>query len=358
MKILVIGINIRHIACSASRAGHEVIAVDCFCDLDLESCAKATFQIPRDVSENSISDYVERFHPDAVVLGPGFEEARLQCAAVRGIPVLNNSAKIAAKVSDKLWLARWLEANGFPAIKTKSGPDGLEFPFLVKPRKGAGGVGCRLIQSAADLDWTDDLIAQEYISGKPASVSVIGNGHAARAVAANEQLVGESWAGAEGFRYVGNITPLADERCGMIKMAEEIIAGLGLVGSNGVDFLQTSKGPVVVEVNPRFQGSLDAVEKATGQNIFQAHLESFAGDLPRRFCPHGAAGRAIVYARRDLEICEDLRAVWEWITDVPCPGSRVRKDEPILSILAEGRSRDEVYSKLKERAAQIYNRIA
>ena len=357
MKILVIGINIRHIACSASRAGHEVIAVDCFCDLDLESCAKATFQMPRNVSESSISNYVERFRPDAVVLGPGLEEAHVQDAA-QGVPVLNNSAKIVAKVSDKLWLARWLEENGFPAIKTKSEPSGLEFPFLVKPRKGAGGVGCRLVKNAADLDWTDDLIAQEYVCGKPSSVSVIGNGHAARAVAANEQLVGETWAGAEGFRYVGNITPLADERCGMIKMAEEIVAGLGLFGSNGVDFLQTPRGPVVVEVNSRFQGSLDAVEKATGLNIFQAHLESFAGDLPRRPCPRGAFGRAIIYAGRDTEISEDLRSIGDWIADVPRPGSRMSKGEPILSILAEGCSRDEVYSKLNERAAQIYRRIA
>ncbi len=30
MRILVIGINIRHIARSASLAGHEVFAVDCY----------------------------------------------------------------------------------------------------------------------------------------------------------------------------------------------------------------------------------------------------------------------------------------------------------------------------------------
>lgn len=35
MRILVIGINIRHIAGSASRAGHDVIAVDSYCDRDL-----------------------------------------------------------------------------------------------------------------------------------------------------------------------------------------------------------------------------------------------------------------------------------------------------------------------------------
>lgn len=352
MRILAIGTNIRHIACSAFRAGHEVFAADCFCDLDLQSCARQTVRIPREASLICISDYIARFHPDAVVLGPGFEEAR-----VAGAPVLNNGAETAARVSDKLWLAGWLEANGFPAIRTRSGPDGMEFPFLVKPRKGAGGAGCRRVTSATDLDWTEDLIAQEYISGKPASVSVIGNGREARAVAANEQLVGEAWAGAEGFRYSGSITPLAEERCNMMKMAEEIVAGLELVGSNGVDFLLTPHGPVVVEVNARFQGSLDTVEMSAGLSIFQAHLESFAGGLPRRSCPHGTAGRAIIYARWDLEVHEDLRPIGDWITDVPQPGSRICRGEPVLSILAEGRSRGEVYSMLEERAAEIYKRI-
>ena len=100
------------------------------------------------------------------------------------------------------------------------------------------------------------------------------------------------WAGAKGFRYSGNITPLAPPQCAIGQMAEEIIAKLGLVGSNGVDFLLTEKGPVVVEVNSRFQGSLDTVEMASGDNVFQAHLQSFAGRLPRAAQPRLAAQQA------------------------------------------------------------------
>jgi uncharacterized protein len=353
MRVLVIGINIRHIARSASLAGHEVFAVDCYCDVDLARWAKEMVKMPREGAEERLPFYVEKFRPDAVVLGPGLEEA-----TVPSVAVLNNPPEKTAQVSDKLWLAGWLEENGFPFIKTKpfAVADDLDFPFLVKPRKGAGGVGCRVVSSPSELIWEEGLIAQELINGRPASVSVIGNGRAARAIAVNEQLIGVLWAGAKGFRYSGNITPLAPPQCAIGHMAEEIIAKLGLVGSNGVDFLLTENGPVVVEVNSRFQGSLDTVELCGGDNVFQAHLQSFLGMLPEQSAPPRlTAGRIIVYAPHDLTIEADL--VRDWTADVPGKGSRIAADDPILSIMALGSSRDEVMARLKTRTGILLEMI-
>ena len=363
MKILVIGINIRHIACSATRAGHEVFAVDCYTDVDLARWAKETAKMPREGDKEHLPLFIEQFRPDAVVLGPGLEEA-----SVQGVPVLNNSPEKTSQVSDKLWLARWLEKKGFPFIKTERSADNLRFPFLVKPRKGAGGVGCRVVRVPSQLQIQaktgkcmqdgngEELIAQELIIGRPASVSVIGNGREARAIAVNEQLIGVPWAGAKGFRYSGNITPLAPPQCGIGQIAEEIIAALQLVGSNGVDFLLTEKGPVVVEVNSRFQGSLDAVEMAGGVNVFQAHMQSFLGNLPKRPAPpHRTAGRIIIYAPQDLTIESDLAR--DWTADVPEKGSRIAADNPILSIMAQGSSRDDVIAQLKTRAAMLGDTI-
>jgi len=352
LRVLVIGINIRHIAGSASRAGHEVFAVDCYCDVDLAGWAKETAKMPREGAEEHLSFFIEKFRPDVVVLGPGLEEA-----SVRGVPVLNNPPEKTSQVSDKLWLAGWLEEKGFPFIKTELSAEDLRFPFLVKPRRGAGGVGCRVVSSSSELKWEEGLIAQERIKGRPASVSVIGNGRAARAIAVNEQLIGLSWAGAKGFRYSGNITPLAPPQCAIGQMAEEIIAALGLVGSNGVDFLLTEKGPVVVEVNSRFQGSLDTVELSGGINVFQAHLQSFLGMLPKRPAPpRRTAGRIIIYAPRDLTIEADL--VRDWTGDVPGKGSRIAADDPVLSIMALGPSRDAVMAQLKRRAAMLGEMIS
>jgi len=355
MRLLVAGFSVRHIACSAARAGHDVIAADSFCDLDLERCASKSLLLNQDTAIQILPALIERHSPDALVLGPGLEETK-----VRGIRILNNPPELAAKVSDKLWLARWLEERGFPFIKTYQEPstDFIDFPMVIKPQKGAGGVGCRLVDSPDDLRWEEGLIIQEWVSGRPASVSVIGDGRDARAVAANEQIIGASWAGAEDFRYSGNITPLEPDFPGLAVMAEEIVAELGLVGSNGVDFLLTENGPVVVEVNPRFQGSLDTVELSTGLNVFKAHLDSFQGILPKRPSPlnvnlghQRTAGRIIFYAPEDLRIASELSI--EGLADIPRPGALIISGDPIASILATGENRADVINLLMDRAEQL-----
>lgn len=376
MRIMVAGFSVRHIACSAARAGHCIIAADAFCDLDLQSCASETFLLEKECAVQTLQALVENISPDAVVLGPGLEEAR-----VRGVRILNNPPERAALASDKLWLARWLEERGYPFIKTlafadadKISASGLDFPVVVKPRKGAGGVGCRLVGGRAELSRIDlgqeeELIIQEWVEGKPASVSVISNSREACAIAANEQIIGVSWAGAEDFRYSGNITPLEPDYPGIAAMAEEIVASLRLVGSNGVDFLLTDSGPVVVEVNPRFQGSLDTVELSTGLNIFKAHLEAFDGILPKRRLPvpRRAAGRLIFYAPKDLRIgleplmggftdgsaCSLACSPAYGLTDIPWPGSMIKKGDPVASILATGENRADVLKLLKDGTAEL-----
>jgi predicted ATP-grasp superfamily ATP-dependent carboligase len=350
MKILAAGINIRHIACSAARAGHSVIAADCYCDLDLKSCSLETVLLGKESTLADLDSCIGQFSPEAVVLGPGLEEAR-----VEGVNVLNNPQEIASRVSDKLWLSRWLENRGYPTIPTRDSARGVTYPAVVKPRKGAGGSGCRLVLVEKDLCLEEGMIVQDMIVGRPASVSVIGTGGKATAISVNEQLIGEGWTGAEGFRYCGNITPLEPDCPGLAQIAEELVADLGLWGSNGVDFLVTEVGPVVLEVNPRFQGSLDAVELSTGLNVFNAHLQAFDGLLPKRPRPLTVAGRAIIYAVRDLIVTEDL--INEDRTDIPRPGSRIGKGDPILSVLATGESRNDVINKLKEKTSGLCDRL-
>jgi predicted ATP-grasp superfamily ATP-dependent carboligase len=351
MIILAIGISVRNIACSAARAGHFVIAIDSYCDLDLERCAHRTVLISRECAEKSLQGHIDKFSPDAVVLGPGLEEM-----SVKGARVLNNARASIARVSDKLWLARWLEDGGFPTIPTGTSAKEMGLPAVIKPRKGAGGLGCRLVRNMDEKPEMGEII-QKLVIGLPASVSVIGNGREAKAIAVNEQLIGASWTGAKAFRYSGNITPLEAPSNGIGRMAEDIISELKLVGSNGVDFLLTTEGPVVVEVNPRFQGSLDTVELSTGMNVFKAHLDSFEGLLPKVPEPRRSSGRAIIYADEELKIEDDLSLGVEGMTDIPRIGSIIKRDDPVASILAAGASRDDVLVHLRNDAAALRGKL-
>jgi len=365
MKVLVVGQSVRNIACSAARAGHTVLAADCYCDLDLCSSVAQTVHLrdprlcSRDILKNEILSLVEAFMPDRVVLGPGVEDMSL-----KGVNVLNNNPSRFSRVSDKLWLARWLERQGYPAVPTWPSDQDLPPSIVVKPRRGAGGLGCRLIGSGTGVtkegvgEFGQQLIAQPFLEGTAASVSVMGTGEESVAVAVNEQLIGLPWAGGSSFRYCGNITPLDRELGGgaidqMSCLAEDIVSDLSLVGSNGVDFLITGDGPVVVEVNPRFQGSLDTVEMATGINVFQAHLEAFQGRLPQKAICGMTAGRAVIYAHRNLLIERDVSRHVQGSTDIPAPGSRVTQGDPLASLLAIGQDRSAVLDELKSRAAKL-----
>ena len=367
MKVLVVGANVRHIACSAARAGHDILAADCYSDLDLAESVSQSFlldcnpSIPGDLArsaENLIRTVLDRDQIDCLILGPGIEEMRIE-----GIEILNNPPDKFSEVSDKLWLARWLEHEGFPTVPTWSvgeEQDFRVFPLMVKPRKGAGGTENMLVKGDEDLaNLEGDLIVQEMVEGISASVSVMADGEEAVAISANEQLIGTDWLGGSGFRYCGNISPLERSRedypvADMIEIAEEIAIGLNLVGSNGIDFLMTESGPVVLEVNPRFQGSLDAVEISTGMNIFQSHLLSFDGNLPKRPKPRGFGGRAILFAKDDLKIEEDLRGVSRWLADIPRPGSCAKMGDPVSSILSFGENRKKTIDLLHSRSSSIF----
>ncbi len=143
----------------------------------------------------------------------------------------------------------------------------------------------------------------------------------------------------------------------MIEIAEEIGARLQLVGSNGIDFLLTEAGPIVLEVNPRFQGSLDAVELSTGMNLFRAHQLSFDGRLPEKPKPRGFGGRAIVFAKDDTKIGTDLGGATACVADVPRPGSFAKRGDPIISIKSFGKERGEALDLLRQRSSSIYEAL-
>jgi len=374
-RVLVVGQSVRHIASSAARAGHAVFAADCYNDLDLAesvyqtSILKADPSMPGELAISArdlIRTVLDRGLVDCIVLGPGIEDMRIDgiegINGIDGIEVLNNPPEKISQVSDKLWLARWLEREGFATAPTwQIGEEGsASFPQMVKPRKGAGGAENRLVFSDVDLARLEgDLIVQERVEGIPASVSVIADGEDAVAISANEQLIGTEWLGGSGFRYCGNISPLDRSRddpdvVDMMKAAEEIASMLRLVGSNGVDFILTESGPVVLEVNPRFQGSLDAVEISLGMNLFGAHLLSFDGILPARPKPRGFGGRGVVFAKSDLKIEEDLRRATKWVADVPRPGSFAKRGEPVTSVLSFGKNGKEAIKLLQSRSSAVY----
>ena len=374
MKVLVIGVNTRHIACSASRAGYTVYTLGRFNDVDLKACSdRSVIHDMPDVHDLDLPELIPLFRTllpvDFIVLGPGFEHLGNWVEEITGnVPVLNNPPHIFTNISDKAWLAKKLKILNLPhpftvsldSLKTPEDWTG-GYPAIIKPRFGAGGMENRLVIDLKDLEMTMNVLdsgqylLQEYIKGTVTSVSIISTGKQAVAIAVNEQLAGIDTLTGMPFAYCGNITPYMSEyNDWMRETSMNLAKELALVGSNGVDFIITDKGPVVLEVNPRFQGSIDTVERSTGLNIFRLHHESFQGKLPVCGDSQCFSIKTIFFAPRRLVV---EKRVYDYLVqcynegtaaDVPSKGTVCEKDEPVVSFLSEGNSRMEVVSQAEQ----------
>lgn len=157
---------------------------------------------------------------------------------------------------DKFALAERCATHVRVPVTRLVGPSALaqawDFPVIVKPRRGAGSRGVRLVHNRDELAALGDdptLIAQEYLPGDEFSVDVLadGAGLVVAAVPRTRTRVdsGVSIAG----RTVHN-SALEDA-------AAAVARAIGLTGVANVQLRYAADGiPALLEVNPRFPGAM------------------------------------------------------------------------------------------------------
>jgi hypothetical protein len=381
-NILVIGYNNRNIICSARRAGYNVCSIDAFRHLDLQECAYASALLERRAEPKLIELDVSRIKAQMVAFGlefdaivPGswtemFDHSCFSCT------VLASSPENKQKASNKKYLSKRLEALGIshPNCYSPDEIDAIQYPVIVKPVFGTSGLFnriardkqellsvlenlCSLYDRRLNLEFmADTVVIQDFLEGIPSSVSLLSTTKEALSVAINEQLIGISWLSRLPFAYCGNITPFkTDQAEEMEALAEELVLDFKLLGSNGVDFLVTEIGPVVLEINPRFQGSFDTVEKAMNINLFEAHIGCFRGELPSKPKANCFAARGIIYSDRELFIDRQLFDVIlrEKGADIPPQGTNVWPDWVLTSLFSCASTREDAILSLERGAKRI-----
>lgn len=344
------GFSTRHVVQSAYRAGYITYAVDHFCDQDL-------FWYTRDRRRfeelNEIPDLIRticEYYPiDFLVVTSGAEHLQSR------VPLLGTPPDRLRRLLDKQMTHQLFKELGIltPELITDN-----RYPVMAKPVTGAGGWRNRVLHNDAEKSaWLQEFpdvpkIFQQIVEGTPASVSCICNGERARAVAVNEQLLRGSAEAPYGFS--GCITPIIHPKIEeMIALAERAVGKSGCVGSVGVDFV-LSDDVWAIEINPRFQATLDTVEMATGLNLFNQHVRAFSGEIPiRRPTTRRFAGRSILFADRDLELTKDLARFAPSVADIPWPGTHFDEGNAIISVFGSGSSREEVEEALNTNIASI-----
>jgi hypothetical protein len=342
-RILVAGFATRHIARSAQAAGYEVYAVDHFCDQDLSWYTKDRIGFEElDGLPGAVEEMCRRYPIDCLVPASGAELLHSP------VPVLGTSPESALRFLDKLRTSEFFDEKGIVSPRLLTPGD---YPAMLKPRTGSGGWRNRVVTSREEkICWEEAFedppaIAQEVVQGLPASVCCVTNGKSAVAVAVNAQLLrGEEDAE---YGFCGSITPLRDERSEILaEIAEKIAGGSGCRGTVGIDFVLGER-PWAIEVNPRFQATVDTVEMSTGINLFSAHARACEGGLPPgRPEAIRSAVRRILFADRDLVIREDLSRLTPAIADIPWPGAEFEDGQAVVSVFGWGDSNGEALGLL------------
>jgi predicted ATP-grasp superfamily ATP-dependent carboligase len=144
--------------------------------------------------------------------------------------------------------------------------------WVVKPDDGAGCEDTSWLQDAnavrdmaRNIDDAGRYVVQPCLSGTPASLSLLCRDGAATLLTCNAQQVPRERGV---FRFHGVVVgALEPERERYAPVVAAVAAALpGLWGYAGVDLVDTPRGPVVLEVNPRLTTSYAGLRTALGCN--------------------------------------------------------------------------------------------
>lgn len=167
-----------------------------------------------------------------------------------------------------------LAAAGVPVVATYTAaapPPLAPGPWVVKPDDGAGAEDTRRVGSrpeALEMLAREParLVAQPWLVGEPASLSLHCHAGTAEVLACNrlQVRVRDGWIALTGIE----VNAFPDRGGRLAALAQQVVSVMpGLEGYVGIDLVRTAAGPVVLEVNPRLTTSYCGLGAALGLNL-------------------------------------------------------------------------------------------
>lgn len=382
----VVGLNSRAVAESAKKLGFIVYLVDYFSDSDVS--ADKHFFLQRNPLRPKLSaEYsTERLAESAIENLDGIVDSLILTSGIgcnfntvrkleKHFKILGNGSKKIKNSKDWKNIKKILDRTGVSYPETivagsvkgiKGAANKLGYPVVAKSMTKDAGILPRLIRNETEMEnfcmiikskFKDaDILVQDFIDGIPISASVLSDGGNAISLSINRQLIGVKEFGVlRDFTYCGHIVPWGNgiNKDVIGKFSEEIISGLKLQGSNGIDYVLSNTGEVFfMEVNPRFQDTICSVEKFCRINLVEKHLKAIDGILEHpEDCSRMYYGKGIVFADKRM-IVSGLRRISN-ISNIPHDGTVIQGGDPICSIFAGGGSNADVMNKLSTQVKRI-----
>jgi predicted ATP-grasp superfamily ATP-dependent carboligase len=290
---------LRSIVADFKAAGHEVTVLMDARLSKLNPPIDADCRVPIFYSHEpgSFLNNIAKINDAIYVIAPETGQtlqSLVELAEQLGKTSLNCESEAIGKVADKAVLYETLQKNSFSTPKTLSlnNTDSLaqekqaikrelNYPAIFKPVDGVGCGGLSIVKEEAQIQKaiakikaeskSTRFIAQEFIMGESASVSLLCTGKKALAVSLNRQNVTIAEPDMDSSYNGGCVPfehPLKQEA---FALAEKVVESFrGLRGYVGVDLVLAGQKAIVVDVNPRLTTSYVGLRKVASFNIAEA----------------------------------------------------------------------------------------
>ncbi len=297
-----------------------------------------------------MADEVSSKEPLKLVYGGGFEaEPDLLTNPNGRWELAGNRPEIVRLVKNPFVLAEVCRDLGILTPETaRANPPGGD-GWLQKRIGGAGGGHIRrvLVQPARD-----GAYYQREITGRAVSALFIGDGGATGVVGYSEQWVAATFD--QPFRYGGAAQP-ASLTATQMQAVDRAVRGLAqyfrLRGLNSADFMVDGSNVWLLEINPRPGATLELFDNDVNK-LFDQHLRP-AGRIwqwePKHFHVDYASASAVVYADRGDLIAPAIPEPPNWLKDRPQPGTKIRRNQPLCTVLANGETLSQCIQVCAER---------
>jgi predicted ATP-grasp superfamily ATP-dependent carboligase len=301
-------------------------------------------------------------------------------------PLWGNGRDVLRRIRDPWHVRELLTQSSLVALRVwppGAAPPPTDGTWILKPLRGAAGRGIRVWDGAlrGRTSLRDPHYFQERRGGNSISALYLAAPTQTCLLGTSRQLIGLKEVHALPFAWCGTITPieLPDEIVATVRRIGEVLAAeTGLLGLFGCDFVVDDGRPWLTEVNPRYPASTELVEQVLQIPLLDWHRRMFVVPPSGRFGatpPEGGTangpvlGKIVIYADRDLvapDLARFVRRPSNWLdtvhasdrslpflADIPAPGQRIPRGQPVCTLFARGTTESDCLAKLLRRALRV-----
>jgi len=371
--VAVAGLSARFLAESARQAGWQVIALDLFGDADTRRSSRRWHRIGDPGScaiepallRHALQGAARESGAIGWIAGSGFEATpELLETPVPGLPLLGMAGAALRRVREPSSFFPLLDRLRLRHPEVTLQPPRSSQGWLAKSAAGSGGWH---IRPAGEVDGGSDsgqpMYWQRVQPGEPMSALFLADGARARIVALNRLLVRPL--GSLPYVYAGALSPVADEALSdaLEQALAALVPALGLRGLASLDFIERAGQAWLLEINARPCATMALHDGAWPGGLLRAHVDALRGELPDGppAQPTGVRGCLTIFAEAECRVGLSLAAQLAQSAqchDVPAPGMRFGRGEPVCTVSAVADSADAVLAELDARARQVLRRLS